>query len=59
MVHAAWTGVNDSEVILHVVDAPAYHRCLMNDGTSQDRLSVDDTIRFRMALKEYKIKKYF
>jgi len=59
MVHAAWTGVNDSEVILHVVDAPAYHRYLMNDGTSQDRLSVDDTIRVSNGLKRIQNKKIF
>jgi len=26
MVHAAWAGVNESEAIVHVVDAPAHHR---------------------------------
>lgn len=52
MVHAAWTGVNDSEAIVHVVDAPAHHRQKNGEGTSQDRLSVDDTQRVCQGLKK-------
>lgn len=52
MVHAAWTGVNDSEAIVHVVDAPAHHRQKSGEGTSQDRLSVDDTQRVCQGLKK-------
>ena len=59
MVHAAWTGVNDAEVIIHVVDAPAYHRCLNSSGTSQDRLSVEDTKRVSNGLKRIDKKKIF
>lgn len=59
MVHAAWTGVNDAEVIIHVVDAPAYHRCLNSNGTSQDRLSVEDTKRVSNGLKRIDKKKIF
>ena len=59
MVHAAWTGVNDAEVIMHVVDAPAYHRCLNSNGTSQDRLSVEDTKKVSNGLKRLDKKKIF
>ena len=59
MVHAAWTGVNDAEVIIHVVDAPAYHRCLNGNGTSQDRLSVEDTKRVSNGLKRIDKKEIF
>jgi len=52
MVHAAWTGVNESEAIIHVVDAPAHHRHKNGEGTSQDRLSVDDTQRVCQGLKK-------
>jgi len=52
MVHAAWAGVNESEAIVHVVDAPAHHRQKNGEGTSQDRLSVDDTKRVCEGLKK-------
>ncbi len=51
MVHAAWSGVNESEAIVHVVDAPAHHRRKIGEGSSQDRLSVDDTERVSAGLK--------
>jgi GTP-binding protein Era len=59
MVHAAWTGVSDAEVVIHVVDAPAYHRCLNGNGTSQDRLSVEDTKKVSNGLKRIDKKKIF
>ena len=59
MVHAAWTGVSDAEVVIHVVDAPAYHRCLNSNGTSQDRLSVEDTKKVSNGLKRIDKKKIF
>ena len=46
MVHAAWSGVADADVIVHVVDAPSYshvHRC--EDPTGQDKKSAHDTDR--------------
>ena len=51
MVHAAWTGVGDSEAIVHVVDAPAHHRHHEGTGSAQDRLSVVDTDRVAAGLK--------
>ena len=51
MVHAAWTGVGDSDAIVHVVDAPAHHRQKTGEGSSQDRLSVEDTNRVVAGLK--------
>lgn len=51
MVHAAWTGVGDSDAIVHVVDAPAHHRYKNGEGSAQDRLSVEDTDRVIAGLK--------
>ena len=51
MVHAAWTGVGDSDAIVHVVDAPAHHRHKNGEGSAQDRLSVEDTDRVIAGLK--------
>ncbi len=50
MVHAAWTGVDDADAIVHVVDAPAFNRQTHGDGTSQDRLSLEDTERVTAGL---------
>jgi len=51
MVHAAWTGVGDSDAIVHVVDAPAHHRHKQGEGSAQDRLAVEDTDRVVAGLK--------
>ena len=51
MVHAAWTGVDDSDAIVHVVDAPAYYRRKAGEGDAQDRLSHEDTQRVMAGLK--------
>lgn len=51
MVHAAWTGADDADAIVHVVDAPAYYRRLHGEGDAQDRLSVEDTERVTAGLK--------
>lgn len=59
MVHAAWTGVGDSEAIVHVVDAPAHHRHKHEEGSAQDRLSVEDTDRVVAGLKLREQKKVF
>ena len=56
MVHAAWTGVNDSNLIVHVVDAPAWLRHAAGDGSAQDRLSVDDTKSVANGLKKRRSK---
>ncbi|MEP1229649.1 MAG: GTPase Era [Litorimonas sp.] len=55
MVHAAWTGTNDANVIVHVVDAPAWLRLAAGEGDAQDRLSVDDTKRVQTGLKKRQV----
>lgn len=52
MVHAAWTGVNDSNLIVHVIDAPAWLRQSAGEGSAQDRLSVEDTKSVAKGLKK-------
>ena len=51
MVHAAWTGADDADAIVHVVDAPAFVRQLKGEGGAQDRLSTEDTERVIKGLK--------
>ena len=51
MVHAAWTGADDADAIVHVVDAPAFWRQLEGEGGSQDRLAFEDTERVLAGLK--------
>ena len=58
MVHAAWTGADDSNLIVHVVDAPAWLRQAAGEGSSQDRLSVDDTRSVAKGLKKRRSKGY-
>lgn len=59
MVHAAWTGVDDADAIIHVVDAPAFHHQKHGLGDAQDRLSVEDTDRVISGLKDRKRGKVF
>jgi len=58
MVHAAWTGADDSNLIVHVVDAPAWLRRLEGEGSAQDRLSVEDTKNVARGLKKRRSKAY-
>ena len=58
MVHAAWTGADDSNLIVHVVDAPAWLRRSNGDGSAQDRLSVEDTKSVVSGLKKRRSKAY-
>lgn len=51
MVHAAWTGVDDADAIVHVIDAPAAWRVLEGLPTSQDKLAFEDTKRVMAGLK--------
>ncbi len=51
MVHAAWTGADDADAIVHVVDAPAFIRQLKGEGAAQDRLAAEDTDRVIKGLK--------
>lgn len=59
MVHAAWTGVDDADAIVHVVDAPAFYRHKNNCGDAQDRLSSEDTERVLAGLGSRKNSKTF
>jgi len=58
MVHAAWTGADDSNLILHVVDAPAWLRQSAGEGSAQDRLSVEDTKKVARGLKKRRSKAF-
>lgn len=51
MVHAAWTGADDADAIVHVVDAPAFIRQTRGEGSSQDRLASEDTERVLKGLR--------
>lgn len=51
MVHAAWSGVDDADAIVHVIDAPAALRVLDGDQTTQDKLAFEDTKRVMAGLK--------
>ena len=51
MVHTAWTGVDDADAIVHVVDAPAAWRALYGAPTAQDKLALEDTKRVMEGLK--------
>lgn len=56
MVHAAWTGADDSNLVVHVVDAPAWLRQAAGEGSAQDRLSVEDTKSVAQGLKKRRSK---
>ena len=56
MVHAAWTGADDSNLIVHVVDAPAWLRRSEGEASAQDRLSVEDTKSVAKGLKKRRSK---
>ncbi len=43
MVHAAWSGAGDADVIVHVIDAPAFLRCKQEQATAQDKKAHKDT----------------
>ena len=58
MVHAAWTGADDSNLIVHVVDTPAWLRRSKGEGSAQDRLSVEDTKSVASGLKKRRSKAY-
>lgn len=58
MVHAAWTGADDANLTVHVVDAPAWLRRKKGEGDGQDRLSAEDTQRVQEGLKLRKSKTY-
>ncbi|CAM3787631.1 GTPase Era [Litorimonas haliclonae] len=55
MVHAAWTGLKDANVIVHVIDAPAWLRHKAGEGDGQDRLSCEDSERVIKGLKKREV----
>ncbi|WP_371398274.1 GTPase Era [Fretibacter rubidus] len=55
MVHAAWSGVDDSNAVIHVVDAPAYLRVLHKEPTAQDKKAFADTERVTKGLSTRKM----
>lgn len=50
MVHAAWSGANDSNAIVHVVDVGAWYLHKRGEGSAQDRLASEDTERVMAGL---------
>jgi GTP-binding protein Era len=59
MVHAAWSGVSDSDATIHVVDAPGYLRVLDKEPTAQDKRAFTDTERVTAGLKKREEKTAF
>lgn len=55
MVHAAWTGMKDANVIVHVIDAPAWLRHKAGEGDGQDRLCCEDSERVIEGLKKREV----
>jgi GTP-binding protein Era len=51
MVRAAWSGADDADVIVHIVDAEAEDHQRSGGGRSADRLSAEDTETIRDRLK--------
>ena len=52
MVHAAWTGADDANAVVHVVDAGAWVHHAAGEGTAQDRLASEDTERVLAGLQK-------
>ncbi|MGB6229536.1 MAG: GTPase Era [Litorimonas sp.] len=50
MVHAAWSGADDANAVVHVVDAGAWQRHRAETGSAQDRLASEDTERVMAGL---------
>ncbi len=59
MVHAAWSGVSDSDVTIHMVDAPAYLRVLDKEPTAQDKRAFIDSTRVTAGLTKREEKNAF
>ncbi len=57
MVQAAWNGAAEADKIIHLVDAPAYARVLLEQNAKpQDQLAFKDVDRIITGLKTHKLK---
>jgi len=59
MVHAAWSGVSESDATIHVVDASGFLRVLDQNPTAQDKRAFVDTERVTAGLKKREEKMAF
>jgi GTP-binding protein Era len=51
MVHAAWRGAEDADVVLHLVDAQAEVAIAAGKATGADKMSVEDRVQITERLK--------
>ena len=51
MVHAAWAGAEDADVVVHLVDAQAEVAITAGKATGADKMSVEDRIQITERLK--------
>ena len=51
MVHAAWSGADDADVVVHLVDAQAEVAISAGKATGADKMSVEDRIQITERLK--------
>jgi len=52
MVKAAWSGAEESDAVVHLIDASAWVAVLAGDANSAQKLSVEDDKRVMETLKE-------
>ncbi len=52
MVKAAWSGAEESDAVVHLIDASAWVAVLAEDANSAQKLSVEDDKRVMETLKE-------
>lgn len=53
MVQAAWNGAAEADIIVHLIDAPAFARILNNqDAKAQDKMAFEDVKRIIDGLKK-------
>ena len=51
MVHAAWSGADDADVVVHLVDAQAEVAISAGKATGADKMSVEDRVQITERLK--------
>ncbi len=51
MVHAAWSGADDADVVVHLVDAQAEVAVTAGKATGADKMSVEDRVQITERLK--------